>query len=378
MSKIDSILTEMREVVDHPGRAVEEFKKKTGKKAIGCLPYYIPEEIVHAGGMLPVGVWGGQTTITRASKYLPSFACSIMQGVMELALKGVYDGLSAAIIPAYCDTLKCIGENWKVAIPQVKCIGLIYPQNRKIEAGVKFLEAEFDHVRSELEEVSGEKISDDAISRSIEVYNQYRRTMREFCEVAADYPVTITPSVRHTVIKAGYFRDKAEQTAQVKDLIIELKKLPAEKWNGSKVVIAGIMAEPDEYLNLFDEYHLAIAADDLAQESRQFRTDVPAGSNPIERLARWWSIFSGCSLAYDPTKARGPMLIDMVKKYKADAVVISMMKFCEPEEFDYPIIKKELEAANIPCLYVEMDQQMQSVEQLRTRIQGFSELLKTR
>lgn len=378
MNTIDSILAQMQEIAANPGRSVEKFKQATGKRAVGCLPLYVPEEIIHAAGMLPVGIWGGQTTITRANKYLPSFACSIMQGIMELGLKGTYDGLSAAIIPAYCDTLKCIGENWKVAVPQVKCIGLIYPQNRKIEAGVKFLEAEFNHVREELEEIAGEKITDEAIANSIEVYNEYRRTMREFCEVAVNYPVTISPVVRHTVIKAGYFRDKAEQTAQVKELIAALKKMPAEQFEGHKVVISGILAEPDNLLNLFADYGLAITADDLAHESRQFRTDVPEGSSPMTRLANWWSIFSGCSLAYDPAKVRGAMLIDLVKKYQADAVIISMMKFCEPEEFDYPIIKKELEAAGIPFLYLEIEQQMQSVEQLRTRIQGFAEMLKSR
>jgi benzoyl-CoA reductase/2-hydroxyglutaryl-CoA dehydratase subunit BcrC/BadD/HgdB len=52
-----------------------------------------------------------------------------------------------------------------------------------------------------------------------------------------------------------------------------------------------------------------------------------------------------------------------------------MLKFCDPEEFDYPIFKKELEAAKIPALYLEIEQQMDSVEPLRTRIQSFTEML---
>ena len=52
-----------------------------------------------------------------------------------------------------------------------------------------------------------------------------------------------------------------------------------------------------------------------------------------------------------------------------------MMKFCDPEEFDYPIFKKELEAANIPILYLEVEQKMDSMEQIRTRVQSFIEML---
>ena len=69
------------------------------------------------------------------------------------------------------------------------------------------------------------------------------------------------------------------------------------------------------------------------------------------------------------------MLIDMVREKDARAVVVCMMKFCDPEEFDYPVYKKELEQAGIPVLYLELDQQIESFEQLRTRIQSFSEML---
>ena len=52
-----------------------------------------------------------------------------------------------------------------------------------------------------------------------------------------------------------------------------------------------------------------------------------------------------------------------------------MMKFCDPEEFDYPIYKKELDDAGIPILYLEVDQQIDSFEQLRTRIQSYAEMI---
>ena len=50
------------------------------------------------------------------------------------------------------------------------------------------------------------------------------------------------------------------------------------------------------------------------------------------------------------------------------------MKFCDPEAFDYPPVKKALEEAGVPLLSVEHDQLVESTEQLRTRIQGFLEI----
>ena len=199
--------------------------------------------------------------------------------------------------------------------------------------------------------------------------------MREFCDVAAQYPQIFTPVKRHDVIKARWFMDKAEHTALLRQLIDAVKKEPVQPWNGKKVVLSGIMAEPDEFLDIFSEFNIAVVADDLAQESRQFRTDVPSGIDPLEQLAQQWQDFDGCPLALNPDKPRGQMLIDMTKKYKADAVVVCMMRFCDPEEFDYPIYKPEFEEAGVRYTVLDLDIESPSLEQLRTRIQAFSEIL---
>ncbi len=378
MQAINTILREMEYAVANPAAAIRTFKQETGREAVGCLPIYVPEEIIYAGGMLPIGLWGGQTDIVLSGTYLPSFSCSIMRAIMEFAMKGVYDDLLAVVCPMHCDTLKCIGENWKVAVKQVPCLCLVYPQNRKNPSGIAYLTSEFEMLRDRLQAISGRTITDADINQAIVIYNEHRKAMREFTKVARSYPRTISPQVRHMVIKSAYFMDKAKHTLLVKSLIGELKALPAEDWTGIKVVLTGIMAEPDSFLDLFSQYGFAVVGDDLAHESRQFRTDVPAGGTPIERLARRWGDLQGCSLAYDPAKERGEMIMDMVKETGADAIVVAMMKFCEPEEFDYPIMKKQFEKADIPHLYIELEQQADSAEQLRTRVQGFKEMISSR
>ena len=135
------------------------------------------------------------------------------------------------------------------------------------------------------------------------------------------------------------------------------------------------MAEPDELLDVFKEFDIAVVADDLAQETRQFRTDVPAGTDPMERLAKQWQNMTACSLATDRDKPRGQFIVDLVKKHGADAVIICMMKFCDPEEYDYPIMLEDFEKANIKNLKIEIDQQSVSMEQIRTRVQSFVEMM---
>ncbi|MGS0763454.1 2-hydroxyacyl-CoA dehydratase subunit D [Syntrophomonas curvata] len=375
MESIKKILAAMKEVASHPGQAVKNYRQKTGQGVVGCFPIYCPEEIVHAAGMLPVGMWGGQTQISQALTIVPSFCCSIMQSNIELALKGVYKDLDAVIMSSPCDTLKSIPQDWGYVVPDIKVIQIVYPQMRKIEGGVEYLKTEFLRVKQAIEAITGEPITDAALKESIGVYNRHRRSMREFCSIARNYPRTITPAVRHLVIKSGYFMEKSQHAMLVDELSKELKKLPPEEWQGKKVVLTGITAEPDALLEIFDENQITVVADDLAQESRQFRTDVPAGEEPLLCLARQWSLIEGCSLAYDPQKKRVEMLIELVRETGADGLIFCMMKFCDPEEFDHPIIAEQFEAAGIPSLYLEIDQQQQSMERERTRIQSFAEML---
>ena len=82
----------------------------------------------------------------------------------------------------------------------------------------------------------------------------------------------------------------------------------------------------------------------------------------------------GCSLATDRDKDRIPMICDMVEKYGADAVIYCQMKFCDPEEFDYPLLYSKMEEKEIRNLMIEIDQQASSFEQIRTRIQSFVEM----
>ena len=114
----------------------------------------------------------------------------------------------------------------------------------------------------------------------------------------------------------------------------------------------------------------------MAQGSRQFRNLVAEGDEPYMRLAQRFADFEGCATVHDPVKLRGTIIKDLVKENKADGVIVMMMKFCDPEEYDYPYIKTDLEESHIPLLHVEIEQQMDSVEQIRTRLQAFSEMLK--
>ena len=375
MSDLMKNIALLQDACKNPRAQLDRYLAE-GKKVVGCFAPYTPEELVHACGMIPMGLWGGQTELKAAKSYLPAFACPIMQANMEFGLTGVYEGLSAVIIPAICDTLRCMTQNWRFGVPSIPMIPIVYPQNRKSPASTDYLISEYESILVMLSTITGQMMTEKALCETIEIYNEHNAVMREFAAAAVDHLDIITPVVRHAVMKSAFFYEKSEHTAIVKDIIAGLKELSVHKFTGKKVVLTGITAEPDALLEILTENNIAVAADDLAQEMRQFRTDTPAsGGGGLKRLALQWNARYGCSLIHELGKPRGPMLVSLCENTGASGVINCLMKFCDPEEYDQPWFEADLKKAGYPCLTVEIDPLNTGYEQVRTRVQTFSEML---
>lgn len=374
MKTITTLIESFSKTANSPRMQLDHYRSQ-GKKVIGCMPIYCPEEIVYAAGMIPFAVWGGDTIVKSAKAYYPAFICSIVQTSLELGLRGSYAGLSGMMIPTLCDSLKCAGQNWKIAIKDIPLIPVIHPQNRKLAAGIEFLTMQYQKVANQLEQISGTKITNERLIEAIQLYNEYRKTVRAFDTVITAYPITITPSIRNDILKAAGFMDKKTYTENLKELIGLLENQKIEQFKGKKIVLSGILGDNKDLLQALDTYKLQVVADDLAHQSRQVSTDVVIEDDAFKSLAKAFSNMDGCSVLYDATKSRGKKIVKAVQDNNADGVIILMTKFCDPEEYDYPFIRKDLEVAGIPNIMIEIDRQMENYEQAKTAIEAFSEML---
>ncbi|WP_307977555.1 2-hydroxyacyl-CoA dehydratase family protein [uncultured Phascolarctobacterium sp.] len=375
MADLHTNIESLKQACQNPRAQLDKYLAE-GKKVIGCFEPYTPEELVHASGMIPLGLWGGQTDLKLVKSYLPPFACPIMQANLELGLNGTYKGLSGVIIPAICDTLRCMTQNWRFGVPDIPMIPIVYPQNRASTASTDYLISEYENVLVMLATITGQMMTEKALFRTIEIYNEHNAVMRDFTTLAVKHLDIITPAVRHAIMKSALFFEKSEHTAIVKEINESLKALPDYNFVGRKVILTGITGEPDAFLEILTKNKLAVVGDDLAQESRQFRTDIPInGGGGLKRLALQWKNRTCCSLIHELGKPRGSLLRELCQQTQADGVINCLMKFCDPEEYDQPWLEADLNKAGYPCLTVEIDPLNTSFEQLHTRIQTFAEML---
>lgn len=323
-------------------------------------------------GFVPFGVWGADMELKESKSYFPSFICSIAQSVLELGISGQYEGVSAIVIPNLCDSLKSLGQNWKYGVPKIPFIPMNYPQNRRIKPGIEFTKAGYERIINDLEKATGNKFTDSSLANSNKVYNEHNAAMREISDLLVSYPC-ISAKQRNDIFKSAYFMQKEEHTELVNKLILELKKMPKEENKKIKVITSGILADSPSLLSILDENNIIIAGDDVAHESRQYRVDVKPAETELNALANKFSEMDYCSVLYDVDKKRADYIVDMAKSKNAKGVLMIMTKFCDPEEFDYVIIKKACEKAGLQCIMIEVDRQMVNYEQAKTLIQTFRE-----
>ena len=374
MRTLSEILSEFKQISENPKAQLTHYLSQ-GKKAVGCMPYFCPEELVHAAGMVPFGLWGAETPVSEAKRYLPAFICSIIQTTLELGLRGEYDGLSAVMIPILCDSLKGMEGNWRYGVKDIPVIHVAHAQNRKIPAGAEFTASQYRKIKANLEDISGTSVSDADIANSIAVYNKRNAAVRRFIEEMAARPGIVKPSERSAVFKSSYFMDAAEYTLKIEELCGILAAAPEASPTGPRLVTCGIIADNTGLLRILDECGVCVIDDVVTHESLRFRFDTPESGDPIMALALQIGTIEGCAVLYDPGKKRAEMLANTALQRSADGVLLVLTKFCDPEEYDIVPLRKILEKSGIRCMQIEVDQQTTSLEQVKTAIETFCEML---
>ena len=377
MDEIKELLEQFKYYANNPRKQLDKYLAE-GKKAVGVFPYYAPEEIVYAAGVVPFGVWGGQGSIERAKEYFPTFYYSLALRCLEMALDGTLDGLSASIITTLDDTLRPFSQNYKVGVGQkIPMIFLNHGQHRKEEFGKTYNARIFNKSKEELEKICGVTVTDENLKKAFKVYNENRAEKRKFIKLAAKHPQTIKASDRCYVLKSSYFMLKDEHTALLKQLNAKLEALPEESWDGVRVVTSGIITDTPGLLEVFDAYKVCIVADDVAHESRALKVDIDLSiEDPMLALADQFARMDEDPILYDPDIYKRPKyVVNLAKENNADGCLLFMMNFNDTEEMEYPSLKQAFDAANIPLIKMGYDQQMVDFGQVKTQLETFNEIV---
>jgi benzoyl-CoA reductase subunit C len=352
--------------------AVAAEWKKTGRKVVGCVSTYTPEEVIYAAEALPVVILGKAESFSKADAYLPSFACSFMRGFLEVLLEGRYDYLDLITLPSLCDSMRGFYGIWKQISDNPQAYLLHYPTNRSEEAFQYFAE-EVERFKNFMENFAGKNISEEDLRKAVDIYNENRKLLKKLYWLRRKESPPISGVEALEVVLSSMTTPKDLHNQLLDRLLSEITERKEYPKGGVRLLVSGHIIDDPEVLKVIEDSGGIIVSDDLDSGSRYFWSLVDSETNPIEGISRRYAKIP--SPYGSPVIDRINYLKVMVKAFQVEGVIFLTRKFCEPYLFDYVTLGRAVKEEGIPSLYLEYEYPL-ARGALKTRVEAFVEMLR--
>jgi benzoyl-CoA reductase subunit C len=335
--------------------AVQQWKAAVpGRKAIGYMPVYVPRELIHAAGMLPVGILGGGDSleVIQGDAYYQSYICRIPRSTIELGLTGRLNCLDGMLFPSICDVIRNLSGMWQILFKDKYVRYVDVPQNFQDEIGGAFYIEEMQSLREDLAKIAGREITDADLNASIAVYNANREAVRALYAYRAVKPWQAPTSEVYLLLRAGMVLPVEEHTALILEYLVAAEQLQRTKRDNARVVINGSFCEqpPLALIKSIEVAGCYIVDDDFLLVTRWLLDEVPCDGDPLVELSKAFLHRSASTAAkYETTREeKGVFLMKQIKTRGAEGVIFAAPSFCDPALLERPMLQDVLTRHGIP------------------------------
>src|SRR3990170_3475085 len=174
---------------------IDEIKEwnARGGKVVGWFCDYVPEELIHAAGLLPVRVSGvlKEIPFDDANAYLYTTTCSFVRTCFQLAFEKKYDYLDGFVVASNCDHARRLFDVWDryISTPYRYIISV---PHTKLPQAQRFYERELEDFKKSLEDQFKVRILEGTISESIQLFNRARKNLRQLYELRKEATPKVT------------------------------------------------------------------------------------------------------------------------------------------------------------------------------------------
>ena len=372
---LDEVLLACRDLVEDPDLVTVKRWREAGGKVLGHFQVYFPEEIAHAAGMLPLKMKGAPLEPTRADSRFGSYLCSILKTSLELVLSGRLE-LDMFVTHPICDAARNLAPIWGRNFSH-PCEILYLPQNPNSAHSATYLRGEYDRLKRSVEKVAGRTIRDDDLRKSLGVFNENRRLLREIYEIKRETPWQISAEDAYCLMAVGGMIPREEHNELLQAVIPQIRELPARSQDRIRVVFEGGFCEqpPLDLIRMLGR-SCYVVDDDFLVGLRWITEDIPTTGDPLFQLAESYIERSAYSpVQHDLRKPKEEMLLEKIERSRAEAAIIAAAKMCEPGLEEQVAYTHALDEKEIPYFVTEFEENMTSFEHLELQVETFLENL---
>lgn len=380
MEYLDFVLSEVH------GLRIKELQaaKAQGKKVIGTFCVFVPEELVLAAGAIQVGLCAGaEIGKEAAEKVLPRNTCALIKSFVGFKIARLcpyIESCDLVVGETTCDGKKKAYEIFSDYAP----VYVMEIPQMKQACDRELWKAEILRFKDEVERVTGAIITAPKLKEAIRLVNARRQVLQRLNQLRAVAPAPISGRDALLINQISFYDDPVRFTHKIGELCDELEArikngegvAPAET---PRLMLSGCpMAVPNWKLPFLVESSGAIiVGEESCIGTRNIRDLVEQSGETVEAMLdaiadRYMRIDCAC---FTPNTERLEHIVAMARDLKADGVIHYGLSFCQPYAIEAFKVEKALKDAGIPMLSIETDYSMEDVEQLKTRVEAFVEML---
>jgi len=351
--------------------------KASGGHVVGYFCCHAPEELLTAGGILPVRMRGtGSTETGEADRYLGAVNCGFVRHTLNRLLSGHLDVLDGVIVTNSCDHIRRLSDVCADSNAVPFCASLDVPHVDTPEARARLAE-QLRALRGRLESAFGIEIPDEKITAAVRLHNRTRELLSRASSLRCEDPPRIKGSeiLRMSVAAASMPKDAFNDLLEKRLAQIELGHVSSSS-SGPRLMIVGGMLDDPAYLEVFESMGAEIVADQLCCGSKSFSCRTAEDGDPIDAIAQRMLRDMPCPRMVSEYPKRLASIGETIASYRVDAVVCERLKFCDLWGGEASMLRQSFrEEIRLPLLVLERDYLTAGLGQLRTRVQAFLETL---
>ncbi len=363
---------------DISGEAAAAWQAQ-GKKTLGTVCCHLPEEIFYAADILPVRLRATNCVdSSEAEQWMSSFSCSFAKSILQYWMDGTYklDGLVASDGCMMASRIFDNSDYINKKENQGKFIRQIGAPRKVSEVTIPFYRAELVDLITDLEEFSGNKITDERLKAAIAKYNEARALIEKVYELrkAKNPVISGTDALKLTL---------AVTNMPIDEYIELLKAFLADAGNRtpitdyrSRLMIIGSALDNPEYLKVIEDKGGLFVCDALCFGNRAFGEQLEVDdADVLGSIARYYLTRLSCPRMMDKHEELHDFIINAVREYGCDGVIYERMQNCECWGGENVLLEQKLKDAGIPLLTVEREEHMANAGQLAIRAEAFIEMI---
>ncbi|WP_028586143.1 double-cubane-cluster-containing anaerobic reductase [Desulfocurvus vexinensis] len=380
MEYMDFVLSEVH------GLRIKELQdaKAAGRKVVGTFCVFVPEELTLAAGAVQVGLCAGaEVGSARAEDLVPRGTCALIKSFIGFKLSRLcpyIESCDMIVGETTCDGKKKAYEAFAAHAPLYV---MEVPQTKSAAARALW-RAEIVRFKERLEELTGKAITVDALKAAMKTVNARRRVLQRLNALRAADPAPISGRDALLINQISFYDDPERFTAKIGELCDELEARVAR---GQGVAPAGTprlllsgcpMAVPNWKLPYVVESSGAVIVGEEScigtRNTRDLVDETPETMDGLlDALAeRYMKIDCAC---FTPNDERMDNVAALAASQKADGVIHYALMFCQPYAHEAMKLGHTLADKGVPMLALETDYSMEDVEQLKTRVEAFVEMV---